>query len=129
MSDINSSAVKCREIIHRLCRRVLAQDATTKDQQASSIPMFDPLGSTMPAEDFGDISVDSWMAEIDTAIDGYDMYCDHLINVPMPGMGGPGDADSTDPGSSTDWPFSVTDLKADVEPGGRQWDWGLMLMQ
>lgn len=56
------------------------------------------------------------MTEVDTAIDGYDVYCDRLSNAAMAGMGRLG-------GDNGMAPVFMND---GTEIGG-DWDWGLML--
>jgi hypothetical protein len=62
------------------------------------------------------------MTEIDTAIDGYDVYCDRLSNAAMAGMGRmPQGADGGLPGT-----FASND-GTQIGTGVQDWDWGLML--
>ena len=79
--------------------------------------------------DLGDMSVDSWMAEIDTAMNGYDTYCDRLINAPVASIDDFGDGSGSNLEPPIDWPFIPPNFGNQIESGGQNWDWGLMLMQ
>lgn len=78
------------------------------------------------------MGTDPWMQEIDTAIDGYDVYVDRLTNATvggegtMAGWGGPQDGynnGSSVPGQGAPgW-----GMGGDMPNGMQDWDWGLML--
>lgn len=82
MKDINPSSSKCHDVIDRLCGSSLLSDERIPPESVESAT--------------------NWMAEIDTAIDGYDIYCDRLSEA------GAGKAD---------W----------AAIGVQNWDWGLIL--
>ena len=66
--------------------------------------------------------MNEWMTEIDTAIDGYDVYCDRLSSAAMAGMGRmPSGGDASMQGG-----FANTD-GTQIGTGVQDWDWGLML--
>jgi hypothetical protein len=132
MNNLNPSAPKCRDIIQRLCGESLHLKPRTQSQSQSQ---QDPAYNTFATDasygnpfsfqnpDPNDSAVDSWMTEIDTAIDGYDVYCDRLSNAAMAGMGrmAPG-GDSGMQGGG----FTNTD-GTQIGTGVQDWDWGLML--
>ena len=61
MKDINSSGSKCRDVIERLCGSNLHDIPAAAAEVQQTFETY-------------------WTAEIDTAIDGYDVYCDLLSN-------------------------------------------------
>lgn len=62
------------------------------------------------------------MTEIDTAIEGYDIYVDRLSNAAMVGMGRmPADGEGGMQGT-----FANND-GTQIGTGVQDWDWGLML--
>ncbi|KAL2397937.1 hypothetical protein ABEF93_006404 [Exophiala dermatitidis] len=92
----------------------------------------------------GDL-MDPWMAEVDTAIDNYDIYCDRLSNAAMAGMGlapqynsssnsgytyGAPGGGSGSGGGVVDGSGSLDTSIADgteIGTGVQDWDWGLIL--
>ena len=75
-----------------------------------------------------DPNIDSWMTEIDTAIDGYDMYVDRLTNVAAAGMAGQPTVDNDEQDFTSSGPFAASNWGAEIGTGsGQDWDWGLML--
>lgn len=82
MKDINPSSFKCRDVIDRLCGSSLHSDELIAQESVESAT--------------------NWMAEIDTAIDGYDIYCDRLSDASA---------------GKADW----------AAIGVQKWDWGLIL--
>ena len=71
--------------------------------------------------DPNDTAMNSWMTEIDTAIDGYDIYCDRLSNAAMAGMGGMSTS------SDANMQGFVNADGTQIGTGVQDWDWGLML--
>lgn len=170
MTDLNPSALKCRDIIHRLCGESLypphlrpprhsyphshldphappQMQTQTQTQQEpplqwSPSPYTDDPAFTNSAA-FPDatdpdlnFNLDPWMTEVDTAIDGYDIYCDRLSNAAMVGMGigmgmgtemgDLGTASGTGTGPGSDAALFSTD-GTEIGTGVQDWDWGLML--
>ncbi|OAP55368.1 hypothetical protein AYL99_10341 [Fonsecaea erecta] len=142
MNDLNPSAPKCRDIIHRLCGESLDYKPLTQSQQSRPQPQMqtqqDTAGSWTPFAntdssfstppfpfsnpDSTDTGMNPWMTEIDTAIDGYDIYCDRLSHAAMAGMGRLGSAGEAGlPGG-----FASTD-GTQIGTGVQDWDWTLML--
>lgn len=81
------------------------------------------------------MGTDPWMQEIDTAIDGYDVYVDRLTNTAvgaagtMAEWGGPADALGVGIGGDVGGGQGTQGWGQNVDlPNGMQdWDWGLML--
>jgi len=77
MVDINPNALKCKDIIYKLCgTHLVGQEAAQKQQG-----LFEEVTSGLPYVNPGDSSSSAWMTELDTAINHYDMSCGHLTNV------------------------------------------------
>ncbi|KIX05349.1 uncharacterized protein Z518_06221 [Rhinocladiella mackenziei CBS 650.93] len=136
MDNLNPSAPKCRDIIHRLCGEGLhshlrshslsqAQHPSRQENwTASAFPNDGRFSNNAfpcsTSESAGSGSgIDPWMTEIDTAIDGYDIYCDRLSNAAMAGMGRSGDGRGGTGIFSNDG--------TEIGTGVQDWDWGLML--
>jgi transcriptional regulatory protein GAL4 len=124
MVNINPSAPKCRDIIHRLCGESLGQELKEDNAGQSGAESF-PYD--MSGTDLDDPNIESWMTEIETAIDGYDMYCDHLTNAAAPGVGGFGDVSIADEENLTATSAGPSGWGTETSTGVRDWDWGLML--
>ncbi|OAL39245.1 hypothetical protein AYO20_01563 [Fonsecaea nubica] len=142
MNDLNPSAPKCRDIIFRLCGESLDYKPRPQSQQprppsnvqtqqdtGASWTNFPNTGAsfttppfTFPTTDSTDTSMNAWMTEIDTAIDGYDIYCDRLSHAAMAGMGHLGSAGEAGPPGG----FASND-GTQIGTGVQDWDWGLML--
>ncbi|KIX96275.1 uncharacterized protein Z520_08053 [Fonsecaea multimorphosa CBS 102226] len=142
MNDLNPSAPKCRDIIHRLCGEALDYKPRTQSQQSrpqshtqtqqetanswTAFPNTDSSYSSAPFSfsypDSTDTGMNPWMTEIDTAIDGYDIYCDRLSHAAMAGMGRLGSAGEAGPPGG----FASND-GTQIGTGVQDWDWGLML--
>ena len=79
------------------------------------------------------MGADPWMQEIDTAIDGYEVYVDRLTNAAvggegtMAGWGGPGDGYNGGGGAGPGQGMQGWGNAVDVPNGVQDWDWGLML--
>ena len=97
MDNLNPSAPKCRDIIHRLCGESLETRPQSHSQFQSRMHQ-EPFSGQRQDADFANTfpfstpdsagsGIDPWMTEIDTAIDGYDLYIDRLSNAAMAGMG------------------------------------------
>jgi transcriptional regulatory protein GAL4 len=71
---LNPSAQKCRDIIFRLCGESLNDGSRGSNQYSAELSQADSYPYEMPPTDQKDMNIDSWMTEIDTAIDGYDSY-------------------------------------------------------
>jgi transcriptional regulatory protein GAL4 len=137
MDNLNPSAPKCRDIIHRLCGqslnvkpRTLSQpQAQTYSQQESPWSPYatDPSFSnpfTFQSPDAMNSMDNPWMTEIDTAINGYDAYVDRLSNAAMAGMGHP----PAEVAEATQMQGVFT--SSDEIPNAsavQSWDWGLNL--
>ena len=125
MVDINPSAPKCRDIIRRLCGDSLGHTSVHEQVHPNTAPTAAEFDFNFPVTDLNDPNIDTWMTEIDTAIDGYDMYCDRLTNVAAAGMAGQpalgGEQDYSNSG-----PFAVSNWGTEIGTG-QDWDWGLML--
>lgn len=138
MNNLNPSAPKCRDIIYRLCGESLNLKQRTQSQSQSQ--QDNTAGTPWPSSysadtsyggnpfsfqnpDSGDTSgLNSWMTEVDTAIDGYDIYCDRLSNAAMAGMGRmPSTGEGGVPGGF------VNSDGTQIGTGVQDWDWGLML--
>lgn len=128
MNNLNPSAPKCRDIIHRLCGDSLnstphAHRPSQSQQDASwaAFPNDGHFANSFPfsTPDSADSGMNPWMTEIDTAIDGYDIYCDRLSNAAMAGMGRLGN----DGGMAAVFASDGTEIGTGVQ----DWDWGLML--
>ncbi|KIW22409.1 uncharacterized protein PV07_12297 [Cladophialophora immunda] len=142
MNDLNPSAPKCRDIIYRLCGESLDYKPRAQSQQSrpqphtqtqqdtatswTAFPSTDASFSTPPFPfsnpDSTDTSMNPWMTEIDTAIDGYDIYCDRLSHAAMAGMGRLGGAGE----AGMQGGFANSD-GTQIGTGVQDWDWGLML--
>ncbi|KAH6703190.1 transcriptional regulatory protein GAL4 [Leptodontidium sp. MPI-SDFR-AT-0119] len=131
MKEINPSAPKCRDVIHRLCGRSLHSSVSQSRQEQASFPQKQGQDSTFPnlfsfpptTSEGSDSGMDSWMTEIDTAIDGYDVYCDRLGNTAVDGMGGMGNGE----GNGNDVAGGITDWATPIGMGVQDWSWGLMI--
>ena len=124
MININPSAQKCRDIIHRLCGDTLGQ--TTLPRQQNPVTSEDTVNFDFSTAYPNDPNIDSWMTEIDTAIDGYDSYCDRLTNVAAAGMAGQPSVGGNNQDFSNSGPFAVSNWGTEIGTG-QDWDWGLML--
>ncbi|KAK5557104.1 hypothetical protein LTR46_004915 [Exophiala xenobiotica] len=147
MTNLNSSATKCRDIIYRLCGDSLMPTTTTTTQPPSSQsqqpqphqPSQDSWGASAnysneapfahgfplsagAGESSGDAGINPWLTEIDTAIDGYDIYINRLSN--NAAMAGMGSLDPPPDGSNAGM-FSADGTE--VGTGVQDWDWNLML--
>jgi hypothetical protein len=71
---LNPSAQKCRDIIYRLCGESLNDGSRGSNQYTADFSQAESYPYEIPATDQKDMNIDSWMTEIDTAIDGYDSY-------------------------------------------------------
>ncbi|EXJ69541.1 uncharacterized protein A1O5_07577 [Cladophialophora psammophila CBS 110553] len=142
MNDLNPSAPKCRDIIYRLCGENLSSKPRTQSQQprpqshmqsqqdtTSSWTAFSNTDANFSthffpfsSSDSTDTGMNPWMTEIDTAIDGYDIYCDRLSHAAMAGMGRLSSAGEAGPPGG----FASND-GTQIGTGVQDWDWGLML--
>jgi len=129
MTNLNSSATKCRDIIHRLCGDTLmAQPPSSQPQPHprqdswASYPNERTFAHGFPlsAAESSDAGINPWLTEIDTAIDGYDIYINRLSNAAMAGMG------NLDPPLGGDAGMFSTN-GTEVGTGVQDWDWNLML--
>jgi hypothetical protein len=132
MNNLNPSAPKCRDIIHRLCGESL--NLKTRTQSQSQVKQEPSSWNAFPADssygnpfsfqnpDTTDAGGNSWKTEIDTAIEGYDIYVDRLSNAAMAGMGHMGSG--SDAGMAGG--FTNSD-GTQIGTGVQDWDWGLML--
>ncbi|KIW62361.1 hypothetical protein, variant [Phialophora macrospora] len=132
MNNLNPSAPKCRDIIHRLCGESLNLKPRTQSQ--SQIKQDSSSWNAFPADssygnpfsfqnpDTTDAGGNSWKTEIDTAIEGYDIYVDRLSNAAMAGMGHMASGSDT----SMSGGFTSSD-GTQIGTGVQDWDWGLML--
>jgi len=77
-------------------------------------------GFPLSAAESSDAGINPWLTEIDTAIDGYDIYINRLSNAAMAGMG------NLDPASDGNAGMFSTD-GTEVGTGVQDWDWNLML--
>ncbi len=149
MNSLNPSAPKCRDIIHRLCGESLSssfgskqphaaahhrpsqsQSQAQSQQDASQWSAFPQDGghpnnafSFSTPESVADSSSmnNPWTTEIDTAIDGYDIYCDRLSNAAMAGMG------QQQTGDDNAMAGLFVPDGTEIGTGVQDWDWGLML--
>lgn len=71
--------------------------------------------------DSADLGTDTWTTEIDTAIDGYDLYIYQLGNAAVAGMGRQGGENTGVVG------FGAGGGGNEIGTGVQDWDWGLML--
>jgi hypothetical protein len=159
MNNINPSAQKCRDVFYRLCGDSLPRPSH-EDQFTQSPPPQQNAGESQDRYSFqrsdtassghersnmqsgvtantNSMGSDPWMQEIDTAIDGYDVYVNRLTNAAagtdrnMAGWGGP--VDSFAVGINTAATGDVQDVQdwgqagMDMPNGMQDWDWGLML--
>ncbi|PVH76817.1 hypothetical protein DL98DRAFT_561785 [Cadophora sp. DSE1049] len=133
MKEINPSAAKCRDVIHRLCGQSLRTSVSQSRQEQDSFPQQQGQDSNFPnifsfpptASDGSDSGMDSWMTEIDTAIDGYDVYCDQLSNAAVGGMVGM--ENGKENGNENDIGGGITDWATPIGAGVQDWGWGLMI--
>ncbi|EXJ54663.1 hypothetical protein A1O7_10004 [Cladophialophora yegresii CBS 114405] len=132
MNNLNPSAPKCRDIIHRLCGESLTLKSRTQSQSQvkqepsswNAFPTDTSYGNPFSFQnpDPTDAGGNSWMTEIDTAIEGYDIYVDRLSNAAMAGMG------RMTSGSEASMPDAFTNGDGtQIGTGVQDWDWGLML--
>ena len=135
MNNLNPSAPKCRDIIHRLCGENLnlaprTQSQTQMKQETSSSSSWNAFPSdtsysnpfSFQNPDSTDSGMNPWMTEIDTAIEGYDIYVDRLSNAAMAGMGRiPSSGEGGVPGAF------INNDGTQIGTGVQDWDWGLML--
>jgi len=121
MDNLNPSAPKCRDIIHRLCGESLVPQAQSQQETWSTFPpdatFTDAFPFSKPSSN--DAGIDAWMTEIDTAIDGYDVYCHRLSNAAVAGTGQPG----PEMGGAGVYGSDETRIGTGIQ----DWDWGLML--
>ncbi|OCT48124.1 Zn(II)2Cys6 transcription factor [Cladophialophora carrionii] len=132
MNNLNPSAPKCRDIIYRLCGESLSLKSRTQSQSQvkqetsswNAFPTDTSYGNPFSFQnpDPTDAGGNSWMTEIDTAIEGYDIYVDRLSNAAMAGMGRMTSA------SEASMPDAFTHSDGtQIGTGVQDWDWGLML--
>lgn len=125
MVDINPGALRCRDVIYRLCGSTITnQESRERQQRVVGVNSPDLLNANL-----GDPSVNSWIAEIDTAINGYNMYCDHLTNTAATvgfERADPGEAEN---GYLNSESYLASDWEAEEGYRVNDWDLGLMLMQ
>lgn len=131
MDHLNPSAPKCKDIIHRLCGDSLQTRSHSQSQfdspinpgsfsrQQQAAGYSNPFSFSTP--DVTDSGIDAWMTEIDTAIDGYDLYIDQLHSAAVAGMGRQGGENSGAVG------FGAGGGGHEIGTGVQDWDWGLML--
>ena len=134
MNNLNPSAPKCRDIIQRLCGDSLSpkpqsqsrsqpqaqQDNNSWNAYPSDTSYGNPFSFQNP--DSSDSGMNPWMTEIDTAIEGYDIYVDRLSNAAMAGMGRmPSGGEAGMQGTYTNHDGTQ------IGTGVQDWDWGLML--
>lgn len=129
MVEINPSALKCRDIILRLCGTSLFDAGSSQDPLATGPPMSDLFPLDLSNIDLGGSNVDAWMNEVDTAIVEYNMYCDRLTSTTVPMGVSPGGTGGFQQMFSNGRSFSVSHMGVENEPGGLDWDWSLSLMQ
>ena len=86
LADINPNAVKCKDVIMKLCGSHLLEQPIRSGQQISDNPFaFNPSSPNV-----GDWNAQSWTTELDTTINHFDMSYDYLTNMPQenpPGVG------------------------------------------
>ncbi|KIW14048.1 hypothetical protein PV08_06829 [Exophiala spinifera] len=140
MTNLNSSATKCRDIIYRLCGESLVTQQRSQSfshhnqpQQQQPHPRQDSWSSyatepnfaqgfpPFPTGDSSDAGLNPWMTEIDTAIDGYDVYINRLSNAAMAGMG------NVDQPPSDNAAGMLSTDGTEIGTGVQDWDWNLML--
>jgi hypothetical protein len=172
MTELNPSATKCRDIIHRLCgeslmprshqqsqsrpqsqsqpRQTQSQsypmhgDPGQQDSSAAALPWAEyldgasnfanPLSFPFPPSESTDGAGNPWMTEVDTAINGYDVYCDRLSNAVVAGQHhdnfgqGSGSAnEGADGGPAAGAPGLFSVDGTELGTGVQDWDLGLML--
>lgn len=125
MVDMNPGALRCKDIIYRLCGSAIdSRDRINRQRSAGG-----SLSPEQPNMNLGDPSVNSWMAEIDTAINGYNMYCDRLTNTAATVGVERASTEEAENGYSSGGPYALSNWESEDGYRVNDWDLGLMLMQ